>query len=131
MGMKLLLDTNVLIWSIGKVKNLNHTARTLIEDPDNEVYVSPVSAFEIAQKIRLGKLEMEGFPEMWNRWMQDFDFTELPLNVAHMIYAGRFEWSHRDPFDRMLVAQAQLEKLTLVSADETILNLPLLSLRAN
>ena len=126
MGMKFLLDTHIIVWLIREPSRISHTAMTLLEDPAFERYFSPVSLYEIAQKTRLGKMDFPDFPELWETWREEMMLTELPLNSRHLLKAGLLEWEHRDPFDRMLVAQAMTENLTLVTVDKNILALPLL-----
>lgn len=126
MGMRMLLDTNVFIWMMTQPDKLSHTARTLMEDPDNERLVSAISAYEISQKTHNKKMDIPGFPVDWESWLERFNVTILPLTDDHGITAGTLEWDNRDPFDRMLVAQAYLEQIPFVTADKRILSLPLL-----
>lgn len=114
--MRLLLDTHALIWWVTDDPALSKAARDVIGDPANEVLVSAASAWEIATKHRLGKLPQAA------PLTQDFvgsiaaeGFTGLPISVADGEAAGRLPGPHRDPFDRMLIAQAQTERLTLIS----------------
>jgi PIN domain nuclease of toxin-antitoxin system len=116
--MRLLLDTHVFLWAIQEAKKLSIPAQEAIRDLNNEVFVSAISGFEIANKHRLGKLPgfegiVEGFPTMIRRLRA----RELPVTAQHATFAGSFDWQHRDPFDRFLVAQATCDGLTLVSAD--------------
>lgn len=118
--MRLLLDTHVLLWFASDSPRLSPAEREVLAGAD-ERHVSAASAYEIAQKTRLGRLPggtqvLDG----WPRLLRNMQATELSLSAAHMARAGAMAWSHRDPFDRMLVAQAQLEGLTLMTDDETI-----------
>jgi PIN domain nuclease of toxin-antitoxin system len=116
--MKLLLDTHVLLWALGRPDRLSTRSRDLIEDPANELLVSAASAFELSTKHRLGKLPQAGalllaYPET----LAQLGANELAMLGRHAIVAGRLEWEHRDPFDRMLAAQSILEGVPLVSSD--------------
>ena len=111
--MRLLLDTSAFLWWVDDSPRLGPAARALIADDDNEVFVSAASAWEIAIKRAKGKLtagDIEAAIET-NR------FRSLPIEVSHGTMAGALPAHHRDPFDRMLVAQAQKESLSIVSAD--------------
>lgn len=118
--MKLLLDTHVLLWLASDNSRLGPGERALLEAAA-ERHVSAASAYEIAQKTRLGRLP--GGTQVLDGWqglLRNVQATELPLSVAHMARAGAMTWAHRDPFDRMLVAQAQLEGLSLMTDDAAI-----------
>lgn len=113
-----LLDTHVLLWWFTDDTRLSTTARRAIEDRSNEVYVSAVSAWEIATKTRLGKLTIG--PEVVEKFGElsaSAGFTHLHITHRHGLLADGFEVSHRDPFDRMLAAQSSLEELPLISRD--------------
>ena len=114
--MSLLLDTHIALWAITGDATLDEEfLDRLRHDPD--IYLSPVSLWEITLKQATGKLA--GPPDLAER-VRDMGFRELPVAHAHAIAAGRLPPHHRDPFDRMLVAQAATEGLTLVSRDESI-----------
>lgn len=115
--MRLLLDTSALLWWLGNDAKLGPTARVAIADPDNEVLVSAASAWEVSVKRASGKLDA---PFDVVRAIDRNYFIELPIEVAHAIAAGELPQHHKDPFDRMLVAQAQAEDLTLVTSDSEI-----------
>jgi PIN domain nuclease of toxin-antitoxin system len=129
--MRVLLDTHVWLWMWGEPERLRNEARTIVEDPDTELNVSAVSAWEIATKHAAGRLRLPTSAEDWlvdprhRRYV-----TELPITFAHAIRAGTLPHHHRDPFDRMLVAQAQVEGLVLVSADPKVAVYEIESLRA-
>ncbi len=112
--MRLLLDTHAYLWWLADDPKLGAEAREGLADPAAIVYVSAASVWEIAIKRQLGKLELEGDPveEIWSN-----GFVELPMTARHADRAGRLPRHHDDPFDRMLIAQAELEHLTLVSRD--------------
>lgn len=114
--MRLLLDTHALLWWLDGDPQLSETARAAIGEMQNLVYVSAGSAWEIATKVRIGKLPgavevAERLPEI----LTEQAFAALPIGLEHARRAGRLPGAHRDPFDRMLIAQAQIEGLTLVS----------------
>ncbi len=119
--MKLLLDTHVVLWSATDPGRLVPATRELLEDGENEVLVSIVSAWEIAIKQSLGKLEL---PRPAEQWLPDvlrktgFEVAELGLAAALRVRA--LPWHHRDPFDRLLVAQALEDGYTLVSHDAIV-----------
>ncbi|MCM3779597.1 type II toxin-antitoxin system VapC family toxin [Microbacterium hydrocarbonoxydans] len=119
-----LLDTHVVLWLATDPERVPSTLRAQLTEAES-VYVSAASPYEIAQKTRLGLLPHGGrVLTRWQPLMQLLFATELPLSAAHMRAAGELAWEHRDPFDRMLVAQAQLDGLILVTADERILAYP-------
>jgi PIN domain nuclease of toxin-antitoxin system len=116
--MRLLLDTSTLLWFwLGGRSISDHVLRA-IKDRSNEVYVSPLSAMEIANKHRIGKLPgVENIIAGFDEALADDGFIPLPLNNAHSLLAGSILAEPRDPFDRMLAGQAIVENLTLVSPD--------------
>jgi PIN domain nuclease of toxin-antitoxin system len=111
---RLLLDTHTWLWWVGDPALLTAEATDAIASPHSDVLVSAASAWEISIKRRLGKLDQDGPLETA---IDDDGFTPLPISVAHAVVAGGLPPHHRDPFDRMLVAQAQVEDLTLVTRD--------------
>ena len=113
--MNLLLDTCTLLWWVGG-DTIAAEAAEAIADPDNNVWVSVASIWEISIKRSIGKLTVRGDLDA----AVDEDFEHLPINAAHARLAGRLPRHHRDPFDRMLVAQAQAQGLTLVTRDPAI-----------
>ena len=113
--MRLLLDTNVLIWWLTESPRLSKETRDAIT-AEPEVIVSAVSAFEIAVKSAIGKLRVPGDLEVQ---IVEQAMTELPVTVRHGLAVGQLPMHHRDPFDRLLIAQAQCEGLTIVTADRT------------
>src|SRR5438132_365208 len=113
--MNLLLDTHILLWWLGNDPALSSTARKLIGDPQNAVFVSTVSLWEIWLKHSLGKLQL---PEDFEEKLDGEGFESLPLMPAHAREVARLPWHHRDPFDRMLIAQARSGALQFVTADQ-------------
>lgn len=115
--MKLLLDTRLLLWWLDDNQALSPAARELIADENNAVFVSAVSLWEIWLKVSLGKLRVSpDFDEV----LAAQQFEALPLTAAHARELATLPWLHRDPFDRMLVAQAIASGITLITADTTI-----------
>ena len=114
--MRLLLDSHTLFWAISQDHKLSGTARRLMLDEDNDVFYSPVNLYEItfkAQRRRMPTAAMH-VPEA----ALTSGFEELALTSLHLVHAARLDWSHGDPWDRILLAQAALEDLYLVSVDK-------------
>ncbi|MFJ1592983.1 type II toxin-antitoxin system VapC family toxin [Kitasatospora albolonga] len=114
--MRLLLDTHVVLWWLGDSDELSDQVKGLL-DTEPSVHLSAVSAWEIAIKQSLGKLD--GPDDLAER-VRDSQFTALPVTAGHGVRAGRLPALHRDPFDRILVAQAQTEGMTIVTRDQWI-----------
>ena len=116
--MRALLDTHTLLWCFNADPSLSSRARRLIEDGSNEILVSAASAWEIATKVRLGKLPTgEQLVGDFEYFLNQLGFDGLPILLSHAIRAGALAGDHRDPFDRMLISQAQAENLPIVSND--------------
>lgn len=116
--MRLLLDTHALIWWLFDDPKLPPAARQVIGDPDNEILVSSASAWEIATKHRRGKLPEAGdLADRFEQYLSAARFAPLPISVAHALVAGRLPGPHKDPFDRLLIAQCRLETLAIVTTD--------------
>lgn len=115
-----LLDTHVLLWLLGEPGRVPTHVRDVLADPTVDLLVSAVSALEVATKQRLGKLDVGDLVEVWGRRVAEIGGTDLPVTAEHALLAGRLEWSHRDPFDRLLVAQGVVENATLVTQDAAI-----------
>lgn len=125
--MSLLLDTQVLLWCLADPGRLASKARRRIEGSGQVVFVSAISAWEIEIKRALGKLQA---PNDLEEQLSERRFTELPVRLAHVAELRSLPNLHRDPFDRMLVAQARVEQLTLVTADEQLKGYPVKLLTA-
>ncbi len=122
--MRYLLDTHVLLWLANDADRVADHVRTELVNAAERT-ISSASAMEIALKTRLGKLPGgEGVITGWHRVLSSFLATELPLTSAHMLHAGGMDWPHRDPFDRMLLAQATIEGLVIVTQDRRITAYP-------
>ncbi len=119
--MRYLLDTNAWLRMWTEPEKLRNAARTIIEDTQNQLFVSPVTAWEIATKASVGRLTL---PAPVGEWLADArhftDVTELPITFAHASRAGTLPPIPRDPFDRMLVAQAQIENLAVITSDAQV-----------
>ena len=114
---RLLLDTHVLLWWLSDDTQLGQITRQAIADPRNDVYISAASTWEISIKRSLGKLSA---PEDMDSIIDDEGFDKLPISLFHGDQAGMLPEHHKDPFDRMLIAQAQSEGLVVVTNDEKI-----------
>jgi PIN domain nuclease of toxin-antitoxin system len=112
---RLLLDTHILIWWLSDDRQLQRSAREIIANPDNEVLVSVASVWEVAIKTALKRIavDLDDFGEE----IVKSGFQLLPIGLQHAVTVGRLPAVHRDPFDRMLVAQASVEELRVVSHD--------------
>jgi PIN domain nuclease of toxin-antitoxin system len=116
---KLLLDTHALLWSFSDEENLSQKARRAVKDYANDTYVSAASAWEIATKFRIGKLPQAApFVYTLEGSLRKMGFKELAITVGHAQRAGLLAGEHKDPFDRILIAQAQAENLLLVSNEK-------------
>ncbi len=115
--MRLLLDTHVLLWWFADDRRLSRRARRALQLSAVEVFVSAVSAWEMAIKTQAGKLEAGELLDRLPADLAEAGFAVLPISLEHAIRAGSLPGHHRDPFDRMLVAQAQIENLPLLSND--------------
>jgi PIN domain nuclease of toxin-antitoxin system len=116
--MRILLDTHCWLWMETAPQRLSERTRALLEDPDNELYLSAASSWEIAVKYALGKLPL---PELPARYvvsrLQRSGISSLAVEHAHALQVAELPHHHRDPFDRLLVAQAMVESLPLLTAD--------------
>ncbi len=115
--MKLLLDTHLLLWAAQGVENLPLDARALMSDPENELLFSVASLWEIVIKSGLGREDFKVNPRILRRSLIDNDYRELPILSEHAVAVGTLPPIHKDPFDRMLVAQATVEGIMLLTAD--------------
>jgi PIN domain nuclease of toxin-antitoxin system len=115
---RLLLDTCTFLWWIAEPHKLSPEAQLHLADQTNDIILSAVSGWEIALKNRLGKLALDRQPAaLVNEAVRQLEITVLPIGLAHGIFAGELPMHHKDPFDRLLIAQAELEGLTLISPD--------------
>ncbi|MBY0521358.1 MAG: type II toxin-antitoxin system VapC family toxin [Sphingomonas sp.] len=114
--MRLLLDTHAVLWALTDSPRLSRRAAAFIGNADNQPLISPVVAYEICAKHKLGKLpEAEALAADFEGQLALLDIEWLPINAAHAIAAGKLDMSHRDPFDRLLIAQALIERVPMIS----------------
>ncbi|GAC1398191.1 MAG: type II toxin-antitoxin system VapC family toxin [Vulcanimicrobiaceae bacterium] len=123
--MKFLLDTNALLFWLAGSKRITTKLRTTLANPDHRVFVSSVSTFEIAVKASLERLRLPDSPRnVLPEFLARAGLTHLPLTVDHSLGVFDLPWHHNDPFDRLLIAQALCEDLTLVSSDRMMATYP-------
>lgn len=122
--MKLLLDTHLLLWAASAPKKLSTKARRLIENPENELYFSAVSLWEIAIKNSLGRADFSVNARLLRRGLRDNGYNELPMRSEHAVAIDSLPPLHKDPFDRLLIAQALTEGITLLTADAVVAGYP-------
>ena len=120
-----LLDTHTLLWAAHDDKRLSNKTLTIISDVNSMLFVSAVSAYEVMYKYQLGKLPGYAYvAENYFDVLAKLGVNELPINTEHAHFAGKIEWSHRDPFDRLLAAQAFIENMSLITNDPAFNSLP-------
>lgn len=115
--MQLLLDTHILLWWLGDPARLEGNVRHWISHPENAVLISTATLWELRMKERLGKLHL---PSAFDQVLDESEFGWLPISRAHANATAHLPPHHSDPFDRMLVAQAQVENLTLITSDARV-----------
>ena len=113
--MRLLLDSHALLWALLDDPKLSETARELVTDEGNEVFYSPVSLYELLFKAARGRMRPEAM--LLLEAARDSGIEELDLTTPHLVHAARLDWEHGDPWDRILLAQATLEDMDLISVD--------------
>lgn len=118
--MKLLLDTHLLLWAAGQPERLSKTARDLIEAADSELIFSTASLWEIVIKRSLGREDFKVDARLLRRGMLDNGYAELPIASEHVVAIETLPPLHKDPFDRVLVAQALVEGIILLTTDEVV-----------
>lgn len=117
MAARYLLDSHVAFWWDQDRTRISRSVLRAVSNPDNEIFVSTVTLWELAIKKSTGKLSFGG---SFTQLVAAHDFLEMPILGSHTDFIARLPWHHRDPFDRMLVAQAQAERLILVTADRRL-----------
>jgi PIN domain nuclease of toxin-antitoxin system len=122
--MKLLLDTHLLLWAAGEPRRLSKQARALIDNPDNELLFSAASLWEVAIKRGLGRKDFTVDARLLRRGLLDNGYSELPINSDHVVATESLPLIHKDPFDRILVAQATVEGVTLLTTDSLVSQYP-------
>lgn len=127
--MKILLDKHVLLWVAGDPQQLSAQARKLLEDPQNQLYFSAASLWEISIKNKLGRTDFKVDLPVLRRNLLDYGFEEIAINSAHTLAVEALPNIHKDPFDRMLVAQTIVEGITLMTADSAVAEYPVAFIR--
>jgi PIN domain nuclease of toxin-antitoxin system len=122
--MKFLLDTHLLLWAAGSPERLPATVRPLLEDPQNELLFSAASLWEIVIKRGLGRSDFQVDARVLRRALLDNGYQELPITSEHTVSIDSLPLLHKDPFDRILVAQATVEGITLLTADAVVAQYP-------
>ncbi len=115
--MKLLLDTQLLLWAAGQPERLSSAARKLLNNPRNDLLFSAASVWEITIKNALGRDDFRVEPRVLRRGLLDNGYTELPITSEHAVNVDNLPPLHKDPFDRLLIAQALTEGITLLTGD--------------
>jgi PIN domain nuclease of toxin-antitoxin system len=118
----ILLDTHTLLWLVSDPSKLEPAALEILSLPSTNVWVTAASAWEIGIKTRLGRLDGEILLSAWSDVIADMSTVELPIDSADAILASRLPWEHRDPFDRVIVAQALRRNLTIATRDARMLD---------
>jgi PIN domain nuclease of toxin-antitoxin system len=118
--MKLLLDTHLLLWAAGEPSRLSKEARNLINDPENELFFSAASLWEVSIKRGLGRKDFKADPRLLRRGLLDNGYGELPIHSDHVVVLDTLPAIHKDPFDRILVAQAIVEGIELLTTDSQL-----------
>ena len=122
--MRLLLDTHLLLWTAGQPHRLSPEARALVEEPENRLLFSAASLWEIAIKSGLGRADFRADARLVRRGLLDNAWEELPVTSAHAVAVAHLPRLHKDPFDRMLLAQAETEGVLLLTGDATVAQYP-------
>lgn len=119
------MDTHVLLWLLAEPGRIPQHVRERLADRSTDLVVSSASALEIATKARLGRLPQgQVLVHGWSQWLERIGAVELAITSRHAVLAGTLSWDHRDPFDRIMVAQATAEQHVLVTVDRAITALP-------
>jgi PIN domain nuclease of toxin-antitoxin system len=121
---RLLLDTHLIIWAAGRSSRLSKTAKTLMGDSGTELVFSAASIWEVAIKRALGNIRFQVDPRLLRRGLLDNGYSELPVSSDHGIAVSELALLHKDPFDRILIAQAMVEGITLLTADSRVAQYP-------
>jgi len=122
MGNQYLIDTHILLWWIFDDPKLDGISYKILQNPRNQIFVSSASAWEISTKYRIGKLpEAKELVENYTTILHKAKFSQLPISVPHALRAGLLPINHRDPFDRMIMAQAELENMPVITHDPAFL----------
>lgn len=120
-GVNVLLDTHTLLWLVSDPSRVAQSALAVLSSPETNLWVTAASAWEISIKTRLGRLDGEALLSAWADILADMSTSELPIESSDVILAGRLPWQHKDPFDRVIVAQALRRNLTIATRDTKII----------
>lgn len=127
--MKILLDTHVFLWMISAPEKLSRTAKQLLKSEENEIYLSTVSGWEIAIKFQIGKLRLPDKPDVYiPQQMKENSLEILPIEMSHAVNIYNLPDIHKDPFDRLLISQGQIENLPILTDDEKIKEYPVITI---
>ena len=119
--MKYLLDTHAFLWFVLDDKRISTKAKSIIKDSKNEIYFSAASAWEIAIKTKLDRLKIKGDLESFIiEQLSTNNFVPLSITISHSLYTERLPQFHKDPFDRIIIAQSKIENMSLISKDKNI-----------
>ena len=119
--MKLLLDTHIILWAAGQPEKLSESARTLLTTPENTLFFSAASIWEIVIKRGLGREDFKVDPRRLRKMLVTHGYTELPVTAEHALKVETLPMLHKDPFDRLLLAQAGAEGMLLLTVDASVL----------
>ena len=122
--MKVLLDTHLLLWAAGGSDQLSAAARSWLEDPQNELMFSPASLWEVSIKRSLGRADFRVDPRLLRRGLLDNGYSELPITSLHAVEVDALPPFHKDPFDRILIAQSMIEGMILLTCDTIVARYP-------
>lgn len=122
--MKLLLDTHILLWAAGQPERLPAAARSLLDDAENELVFSAASLWEVAIKRGLGRDDFRVDPRLLRRGLLDNLYQELPITSQHVVAIDSLPPIHKDPFDRILIAQSITEGIILLTSDPSVAEYP-------
>ena len=118
--MKLLLDTHIVLWAAGQPEKLSESARTLLKSPENVLFFSAANIWEIVIKLGLGREDFKVDPRRLRKMLIVHGYTELPITAEHAITVETLPLLHKDPFDRLLLAQARTEGMMLLTVDASV-----------
>lgn len=127
--MKILLDTHVFLWMISAPEKLSRTAKQLLKTEENELFLSTVSGWEIAIKYQIGRLRLPDNPDVYiPQQVKENSLEILPIEINHAVNIYNLPDIHKDPFDRMLISQGQIENLPILTDDERIKEYPVITI---
>lgn len=118
----ILLDTTTLLHLVTDPQRLNEQAYSVLADQRNDLYVSAASAWEVSIKTRIGRFDGEPLLAAWDDVLSDMNAADVPIDSSDAAMAGRLNWAHKDPFDRMIVAQAARRGLTIATSDPHVIS---------